>query len=98
MKPSIILSAVAALGLAPSYACAQYGSPPGLTGTVVVVNKQGNDASFIDLESGKIVASAPTGIGPHELVVSPDGRLAVVTNYGGGSANTLTVFDIASAS
>jgi DNA-binding beta-propeller fold protein YncE len=65
---------------------------------VIVVNKQGDDASFIDLESGTIVATAPTGVGPHELVVSPDGRLAVVTNYGGGSANTLTVFDIASAS
>jgi len=98
MRPLIFLSAVIALGPGPSYASAQDGPPPGLTGTVVVVNKQGNDASFIDLESGKVVASAPTGIGPHELVVSPDGRLAVVTNYGGGSANTLTVFDIASAS
>ena len=86
------------LGLAPSNASAQDGPPSGLSGTVVVVNKRGDDASFIDLESGKIVASAPTGNGPHELVVSPDGRLAVVTNYGGGSANTLTVFDVASAS
>jgi DNA-binding beta-propeller fold protein YncE len=85
-------------GLAPSDASAQDGPPPGLSGTVVVVNKRGNDASFIDLESGKIVASAPTGVGPHELAVSPDGRLVVVTNYGGGSANTLTVFDVASAS
>ncbi len=98
MRPFMILSLVIALGLGPSYASAQDGPPPGLTGTVVVVNKQDNDASFIDLESGKIVASAPTGIGPHELVISPDGRLAVVTNYGSGSANTLTVFDIASAS
>ena len=42
----------------------------GLAGTVVVVHKQGNDASFIDLESGKVVASAPTGSGPHELVLT----------------------------
>jgi DNA-binding beta-propeller fold protein YncE len=98
MRTFMVLSAVVALGLAASYASAQDGPPPGLSGTVVVVNKQGNDASFIDLESGRIVASAPAGIGPHELVVSPDGQLAVVTNYGGGSANTLTVFDIASAS
>jgi len=89
---------VVALGLAPTCAGAQDELPSGLSGTVVVVNKQGNDASFIDLESGEIVATAPTGTGPHELVVSPDGRLAVATNYGGGSANTLTVFDIASAS
>jgi DNA-binding beta-propeller fold protein YncE len=86
------------LGLAPFEVSAQDTPPSGLTGTVVVVNKRGDDASFIDLESGEIVATAPTGVGPHELAVSPDGRLAVVTNYGGDSANTLTVFDIASAS
>ena len=67
----------------------------GLSGTVVVVNKQGNDASFIDLASGRIVATAPTGNGPHELVVSEDGRIAVVTDYGRGS-NSLTVLDVAS--
>ena len=85
------------LGLAPA-ACAQDAPTLSLSGTVVVANKRGNDASFIDLESGKIVATAPTGNGPHELVVSPDGRLAVVTDYGGGRANTLTVLDIATAS
>ena len=88
----------AALAFAPFSAIAQEVPSDGLSGTVVVVNKQGNDASFIDLESGEIVASAPTGTGPHELVISPDGRMAVATNYGGGTANTLTVFDIASAS
>jgi DNA-binding beta-propeller fold protein YncE len=69
--------------------------PDGLTGTVVVVNKQGNDASFIDLATGRIVATAPTGNGPHELGVSADGRTAVVTDYGRGS-NSLTVLDVAS--
>ena len=98
MRIITALTAGLILGLTASYACAQDGPPAGLTGTVVVVNKQGNDASFIDLESGVIVATAPTGTGPHELVVSPDGRLAVVTNYGSSRANTLTVFDIASAS
>lgn len=77
-------------------AAAQEGPPEGLTGTVVVVNKQGDDASFIDLATGRIVATAPTGAGPHELVVSPDGRTAVVTDHAGG--NSLTVLDVASAS
>jgi DNA-binding beta-propeller fold protein YncE len=71
----------------------QEGPPEGLAGTVVVVNKQGSDASFIDLETGSIVATVPTGAGPHELVVSPDGRTAVVTDYAGG--NSLTVLDVA---
>lgn len=68
---------------------------PGLSGTVVVVNKQGSDASFIDLASGRIVATAPTGNGPHELAMSRDGRTAVVTDYGRGS-NSLTVLDVTS--
>jgi DNA-binding beta-propeller fold protein YncE len=69
-------------------------APEGLTGTVIVLNKQANDASFIDLASGRIVATLPTGPGPHELVASADGRMAVGTDYGGQS---LTVFDVAAA-
>lgn len=69
--------------------------PEGLTGTVIVLNKRGNDASFVDLASGRIVGTAPTGAGPHELAVSSDGRVAVGTDYGGGDA-TLSVFDVVS--
>lgn len=66
--------------------------PEGLTGTLIVLNKGGDDASFIDLASGEIVATLPTGRGPHELVVSGDGLWAIGTDYGGG--NSLTVFDV----
>jgi len=65
---------------------------PGLTGTLVVLNKSGHDASFIDLASGEIVATLPTGQGPHELLITDDGRWAVGTDYSGG--NSLTVFDL----
>jgi len=95
--PAVAFAVVPAIGLAllsASTAAAQ--APAGLTGTVIVVNKQGNDASFIDLATGRIVATAPTGNGPHELVVSADGRTAVVTDYGRGS-NSLTVLDVATA-
>ena len=47
--------------------------PDGLQGTLIVLNKQGHDASFIDLGSGEIIATLPTGRGPHELVVTDDG-------------------------
>tara|TARA_B110000208_G_scaffold46336_1_gene61491 strand:+ start:38905 stop:39894 length:990 start_codon:yes stop_codon:yes gene_type:complete len=66
--------------------------PAGLTGTLIVLNKSSNSASFIDLGSGLTIASLPTGEGPHELVVSDDGLLAVGTDYGGG--DSLTVFDV----
>ena len=66
-----------------------------LTGTLVVVNKKDNTVNFIDLESRKIKFTRATGKGPHELALSADGRLAVVTNYSGG--NSLTIFDVQQA-
>lgn len=71
-------------------------APDGLTGTLLVLNKQGDDASFVDLATGQIVATVPTGVGPHELVVSGDGRIAVGTDYE-GEVGSLTVFDIPGA-
>jgi DNA-binding beta-propeller fold protein YncE len=65
--------------------------PAGLSGTLIVLNKAGNNASFIDLASGETLATLPTGTDPHELVVTADGRWAIGTNYRGG--NSLTVFD-----
>jgi|APSaa5957512535_1039671.scaffolds.fasta_scaffold86426_1 DNA-binding beta-propeller fold protein YncE len=66
--------------------------PDDLRGTLIVLNKSGHDASFIDLGSGEIIATLPTGRGPHELVVTDDGKWAIGTDYSGG--NSLTVFDI----
>lgn len=65
----------------------------GLSGTLIVLNKQGHDASFIDVASGELLATLATGRGPHELVVTSDGRWAIGTDYAGG--NSLTVFDVA---
>jgi YVTN family beta-propeller protein len=68
--------------------------------TLAVANKAEATVSLIDLGSGGIVATLPTGEGPHEIGISPDGRFALVTNYGtrdrGG--NSLTLIDIAAAS
>lgn len=65
-------------------------------GTLIVTNKSAATASFIDLASNRIVATVPTGQGPHEIALSRDGRTAVVTDYGGGGGggSTLTVIDV----
>lgn len=89
--PVLLLAALPLAG--PSPVSAQ--APGALEGTVIVLNKQGDNASFIDLASGAIVATLPTGPGPHELVTTSDGRIAVGTDYGG---RTLTVFDVQQAS
>jgi YVTN family beta-propeller protein len=64
-------------------------------GTLVVLNKGEGTATLIDLGSGAAVATLPTGEGPHEVAVSPDGRWAVVSNYGGSTpGSSLTVLDL----
>lgn len=68
----------------------------GAFGTLLVLNKSDNTVSLIDLGSSQTVATVPTGVGPHEAIVSPDGKLAVITNYGARTpGNSLTVIDIA---
>jgi len=65
-----------------------------VSGTLVVTNKSPSTATIIDIASTRILATLPTGVGPHEVVVSRDGRWAVVTDYGGAPRRTLTVIDV----
>lgn len=64
-------------------------------GMLLVGNKSAHTLWVLDATTGEKIGEFPTGTGPHEVEVSPDGRLAVVTNYGGESpGNSLTVIDI----
>ena len=64
------------------------------SGTLVVTNKSPSTATIIDVAGNRILATLPTGAGPHEVALSSDGRIAVVTDYGGAPRRTLTVFDV----
>ena len=68
-------------------------------GTLVVANKSDATVSLLDQASGDVVATLSTGKGPHEVGISPDGRFALVTNYGTreGAGNSLTLIDIPAA-
>jgi len=67
------------------------------TGTLIVLNKTDNTAFLIDRATGQVKATVATGTGPHEVAVSPDGKLAVVSNYGSREpGNSMTVIDIPS--
>jgi DNA-binding beta-propeller fold protein YncE len=66
-------------------------------GTLIVTNKSAATATFVELPSGRIVGTVPTGTGPHEIAMDRAGRVAVVTDYGGGgrgAGSTLTVIDV----
>jgi YVTN family beta-propeller protein len=68
----------------------------GPAGTVIVSNMNDNTATIIDAANGRVVATLPTGEGPHEVATSHDGRWAIVSNYGvrGKPGNTITVIDV----
>lgn len=64
---------------------------------LLVGNKQDNTLSIIEIESGRALATVPTGAGPHEVAVTSDGRTAVVANYGAQTpGSSLTVVDLPS--
>jgi len=50
---------------------------------LVVLNKSDHEAALVDPATLEVIAKLPTGMGPHEVAISPDGALAYVTNYGG---------------
>lgn len=63
--------------------------------TLVVVNRDAAAAQIIDPIEMKVLATIPTGEGPHEVVISADGKTAVVSNYGGQKAgSSLSIIDL----
>ncbi|NCI51844.1 hypothetical protein GWC95_18110 [Sediminibacterium roseum] len=66
-------------------------------GTLLVGNKEDNTLSFIELKQYKVVATIPVGAGPHEVAVSPSGKMAAVANYGNraGAGKSVSVIDVA---
>ena len=66
------------------------------TGSLLVLNKADNTMVVVDAATLKVVATVPAGEGPHEMTVSPDGKLAFVANYGAQQhGHSLSVIDIA---
>lgn len=62
---------------------------------LLVANKQEHTLSVIDIGTGRLLATLPTGTGPHEVAVASDGRRAVVANYGDQApGSSLTVVDL----
>ena len=78
---------------------AQAPSLAALIDTLIVLKTEAGSAWLIDPASGKARAKLEVGRGPHEAAVSPDGKTAVVCNYGAGGAGgrTLSVIDVRGA-
>jgi YVTN family beta-propeller protein len=79
---------------------------PALADTLAVVCKSDFQLELLDPATDKVLMKLPTGLGPHEVAVSPDGRTAYVSDFGRYSVypsgdtmhdkagNTITVIDL----
>lgn len=68
------------------------------TGTLLVANRTGGSISLFDVATAVEMARVPIGPAmPHEVAVSPDGRLAITGAYGpnDGHGSHLVVIDVA---
>jgi YVTN family beta-propeller protein len=74
-------------------AAAQTPSP-----ALLILEKNDTQLAIADPATLKIVARVPSGPDPHEVIASPDGKFAYITNYGGGGRgayHTISVVDLA---
>ena len=64
---------------------------------LLVLEKSDSSLAIVDPASLKIVARVPAGPDPHEIVASPDGKLAYISNYGGldSAISSISVVDLA---
>lgn len=91
MRP---LAGVALLLVAAAPAGSLAGAQPAAD-VLVVLEKDSAAARLLDPASGATLARLPTGPFPHEVAASPDGRMAVVADYGAREpGRTLTVLDL----
>jgi YVTN family beta-propeller protein len=77
--------------LTSKWASAQTPSP-----ALLVLEKSDRSMAIVDPANLKIVARVAVGEDPHEIVASPDGKVAYISNYGGADSNlnTISVADL----
>jgi YVTN family beta-propeller protein len=64
---------------------------------LAVLAKAQDKLCFVDPDAMKIIATVPTGHGPHEVTISADGKTAFVGNYGDQTpGNSISVIDVES--
>jgi len=86
---TIVLAAAAVQGVA----FAQ-GAPASNPRQMVLSLSKSGSLDLIDPGALKVIARIPAGGNPHEVIATPDGRRAYVSNYGNGTLNTITVVDL----
>jgi YVTN family beta-propeller protein len=94
IRPASVRAALCAFTIAAASLSAQQ---PVKTGYVLVANQQSSSATIVDVAT-RATTTVEVGAGPHEAVISPDGKWGVVTIYGvsgaAGAGNKLAIIDL----
>lgn len=61
---------------------------------LLALSKRDHTLAIVDPSSLKVIARAPVGPDPHEVIASEDGKTAYVSIYGGGRYHALSVIDL----
>jgi YVTN family beta-propeller protein len=68
--------------------------PP--TQSLLALSKRNHTLAIVDANTLQVIARAPVGPDPHEVIASSDGKTAYVSIYGGGRYHALSVIDLVS--
>jgi YVTN family beta-propeller protein len=62
--------------------------------TLLALSKRNHTLAMVNPETLQVMATAPVGPDPHEVIASADGKTAYVSIYGGGRYHALSVIDL----
>ena len=62
--------------------------------SLLALSKHNHTLAIVDPNTLQVVARAPVGPDPHEVIASSDGKTAYVSIYGGGRYHALSVIDL----
>ena len=87
----LFLAVVLAVGVACAPAAIAATTPKQ---SLLVLSKRDHMLAIVDPVTLKVVARAPVGQDPHEVIASADGTTAYASIYGGGAYHELSVIDL----
>ncbi|HEX4038257.1 MAG TPA: YncE family protein [Acidobacteriaceae bacterium] len=62
--------------------------------SLLALSKRNHTLAIVDPATLQVIARAPVGPDPHEVIASADGKTAYVSIYGGGRYHALSVIDL----
>jgi YVTN family beta-propeller protein len=96
--PSSLTKFLIAGAVLTCFLCSALGSVAQITPqrSLLALSKRDHTLAIVDPATLRVIARAPVGPDPHEVIASSDGRTAYVSIYGSGRYHALSVIDLVS--